>query len=125
MISSKCVTERIGAEKYTDAPPTTAFVGKGYFGNDTDASCGVANHTDAEVNAIQPLSSDKTMLKRRIDKLATSGSTAGQLGHGLGLVSAVAEVELPVPHGQRGGSLQRPGGGQRPGHARSCARSPC
>ncbi len=80
VISSKCVTERIGAEKYTDAPPSTAFVGKGYFGNDTDASCGVANHTDSEINAIQPLSSDKTKLKSLVDKLATSGSTAGQLG---------------------------------------------
>jgi Flp pilus assembly protein TadG len=79
-ISSKCVTERIGAQAYTDAPPTTAFVGKGYFGTNTDTSCGVANHTDAEVNSIQPLSSDKTMLKRRIDKLTTAGSTAGHLG---------------------------------------------
>jgi Flp pilus assembly protein TadG len=80
VISSKCVTERIGNEKYTDAPPTTAFVGKGYFGTDTDASCGVANYTDTEVNAIFPLSNDKTELKQRIDKLSTSGSTAGHLG---------------------------------------------
>jgi hypothetical protein len=79
-ISSKCVTERIGAEAYTDAPPSTAFVGKGYFGTNTDTSCGVANHTDAEVNAIFPLSSDKTELKQRIDKLETAGSTAGHLG---------------------------------------------
>ena len=77
-ISSKCVTERIGAQAYTDAPPTTAFVGKAYFGS-TD-TCGVANYSDAEVNSIQPLSNDKTMLKRRIDKLSTGGSTAGQLG---------------------------------------------
>ena len=79
-ISSKCVTERIGTEKYTDASPTTAFVGKGYFGTDTDTSCGVANHTDSEVNLIMPLSSDKTALKARIDKLETGGSTAGHLG---------------------------------------------
>jgi Flp pilus assembly protein TadG len=80
VISSKCVTERIGVQKYTDAPPTTAKLGKGYFGTDATTSCGVANHTDAEVNSIQPLSSDKTMLKRRIDKLSSAGSTAGHLG---------------------------------------------
>ncbi len=79
-ISSKCVTERTGTEAYTDAPPTTAKVGKGYFGTNTDTSCGVGNHSDAEVNSIQPLSKDTTMLKRRIDKLTTAGSTAGHLG---------------------------------------------
>ena len=56
------------------------LVGKGYFGTDANASCPVANHNDAEVNSVQPLSTDKTMLKRRVDKLVTSGSTAGHLG---------------------------------------------
>ena len=79
-ISSKCVTERTGSEAGTDAAPSTAFVGKGYFGTDADTSCAVANHTDPEINSIQPLSSDRTMLKRRIDKLETTGSTAGHLG---------------------------------------------
>ena len=81
-ISSKCVTERIGADAYTDAAPagTSTYVGKGYFGTNTNTSCGVGNYTDAEVNSIQPLSSDTTMLKRRIDKLVTGGSTAGHLG---------------------------------------------
>jgi hypothetical protein len=74
------VTERVGAEKYTDAPPTTAFVGKGYFGTNTNTSCPVANYSDPEVNAIFPLSNDKTELKQRIDKLSTGGSTAGHLG---------------------------------------------
>jgi Flp pilus assembly protein TadG len=78
--SSKCVTERVGPHASTDAPPSTAFVGKGYFGTNTDTSCGVANYADPEVNSIQPLSSDRTMLKGRIDKLATGGSTAGHLG---------------------------------------------
>ena len=35
---------------------------------------------DPEVNLIQPLTNDKTTLKRRIDKLTTGGSTAGHLG---------------------------------------------
>jgi Flp pilus assembly protein TadG len=104
LLSAKCVTERIGVNAYTDVAPTgtTSYVGKGYFGanlaaNTTDAndckahpstnakcedykSCGVANYTDPEVNAIMPLSKDKTELKSRIDKLQTAGSTAGHLG---------------------------------------------
>ena len=81
-ISTKCVTERIGNDAYTDAAPTgtSTYVGKGYFGTSTTTSCGVGNYTDTEVNSIQPLSNDTTMLKRRIDKLDTGGSTAGHLG---------------------------------------------
>ena len=76
------MTERIGADAYTDAAPagTSTYVGKGYFGTNTDTSCGVANYTDTEVNSIFPLTNDTTTLKRRIDKLTTAGSTAGQLG---------------------------------------------
>ena len=40
----------------------------------------MANYTDTEVNSIQPLTNDTAMLKRRIDKLQTGGSTAGHLG---------------------------------------------
>lgn len=81
-LSSKCVTERIGNDKYTDAKPagTSTYVGKGYFGTDTNTSCGVGNFTDAEINSVYPLTDDKDTLKRRIDKLSTSGSTAGHLG---------------------------------------------
>lgn len=81
-ISSKCVTERIGNDKYTDTAPTSTstYVGKGYFGTNADTSCGVGNSSDDEVNSIHPLSDDKEMLKRRIDKLTTAGSTAGHLG---------------------------------------------
>jgi Flp pilus assembly protein TadG len=82
VISSKSVTERIGTNAYTDVAPTgtSSYVGKGFFGTDTDTSCGVANFTDAEINSIYPLTDDKDTLKRRIDKLTTSGSTAGHLG---------------------------------------------
>ena len=79
-ISDKCVTERIGAQRYIDASPAQAPVGKGYFGTDSGSRCAVGQSNDAEVNTIQPLTSDKTTLKRRIDKLATGGSTAGHLG---------------------------------------------
>ncbi|MET0653307.1 MAG: pilus assembly protein TadG-related protein [Hyphomicrobiaceae bacterium] len=82
VISSKCVTERIGNDKYTDTAPTSTatYVGKGYFGTNTDTSCGVGNFADEEVNSVYPLSADKDTLKRRIDKLTTAGSTAGHLG---------------------------------------------
>jgi hypothetical protein len=81
-ISSKCVTERIGTDAYTDAAPadTTSYVGKGYFGTNTDTSCPVGNHSDAAVNRIMPLTKDKTALKEHVDKLTTAGSTAGHLG---------------------------------------------
>jgi Flp pilus assembly protein TadG len=81
-ISSKCVTERIGAYAYKDDAPTgsTTYVGKGYFGTNTNTSCAVANYTDAEVNSIFPLSESKSELKGRIDKLKSGGSTAGHLG---------------------------------------------
>ena len=82
MISDRCVTERTGSAAYTDAAPvgTSTYVGKGYFGTSTSTSCPIGNYTDNEVNSIQPLSSDITMLKRRIDKLVSGGSTAGHLG---------------------------------------------
>jgi len=65
----------------TRAPASTStYVGKGYFGSNTDTSCGVANFSDDEVNSVYPLSDDKDALKRRIDKLTTAGSTAGHLG---------------------------------------------
>jgi len=82
VISDRCVTERIGAQAYTDAAPvgTSTYVGKGYFGTNTTTSCPIGNYTDSEVNSIQPLSSDTTMLNRRISKLVSGGSTAGHLG---------------------------------------------
>jgi Flp pilus assembly protein TadG len=84
LISSKCVTERIGTNAYNDVAPVTStsntLVGKGYFGTNANTSCGVANYTDPEVNLIMPLTKDKTALKARIDKLSTGGSTAGHLG---------------------------------------------
>ncbi|MDO9473093.1 MAG: pilus assembly protein [Caulobacter sp.] len=67
---STCVSERTGAEAYTDAAPSTAFVGRNYAGSGNP--CPAAS--------IMPLSSDETALKARIDTLQASGSTAGQIG---------------------------------------------
>jgi hypothetical protein len=64
------VTERTGAEKYTDAPPSTAPVGFNYS-HYTGNPCPYG---------IIPLSSNKTTLKDAIDDLTSVGATAGQIG---------------------------------------------
>ncbi|HEY8571546.1 TadE/TadG family type IV pilus assembly protein [Phenylobacterium sp.] len=66
---SDCVTERTGAHAYTDAPVTTAYVGRHYT---VSGTC---------LNApVSPLSSDKAALKARVASFDTAGSTAGQIG---------------------------------------------
>lgn len=67
---SSCVSERTGAEAYTDAAPSTALVGRNYP-NSGNPCLGAS---------IVPLSSDKTSLKASIDTYKASGSTAGQIG---------------------------------------------
>jgi hypothetical protein len=82
--SSYCVSERIGNDKYTDAAPDAAArkVGPIYVSSSSNESsrCTLVNTSDLEVNAVMPLSSDKTELKQRIDKLTLAGATAGQIG---------------------------------------------
>lgn len=67
---STCVSERTGAQAYTDAGPGTAFVGRNYpsTGNPCPA------------NTIVPLTTDRTLLNNRISGLTASGSTAGHIG---------------------------------------------
>lgn len=67
---STCVSERTGTHAYTDAAPSTAFVGRNYpnSGNPCVGS------------AIVPLSSDKASLKSSIDGYTAAGSTAGHIG---------------------------------------------
>jgi Flp pilus assembly protein TadG len=84
-VSDRCVTERTGPSAYTDDAPNTEArkVGPAYLSNSNSAgNCGsmVVNTGDAEVNSIQPLTSDKALLKRRISKMAHGGGTAGQIG---------------------------------------------
>lgn len=84
-VSDRCVTERTGASAYTDDAPNTQArkVGPAYLSNSNSAgNCGsmVVNTSDAEVNTVQPLTSDKALLKRRVGKLAHGGGTAGQIG---------------------------------------------
>ena len=67
---SSCVTERTGAQAYTDAAPSTARVGRNYPGGSNPCLS----------DTIQPLSSDRTALKNRIDGFSAAGSTAGHIG---------------------------------------------
>ncbi len=68
---TECVTERIGAQAYTDAAVSANKVGRMYDAN--TAGCdGIA--------PIVPLTSDKTILHNTINNLVATGGTAGQIG---------------------------------------------
>lgn len=69
---SNCVTERTGAQAYTDASPTSAPVGRNYPMNETGNAC--------LASEIMPLSSSRPSLKSRINALTAVGSTAGHIG---------------------------------------------
>lgn len=66
-----CVTERTGAEAYTDAAPSAAPLGRHYTLN-AAVSC--------PATTLIPLSNDKTALKNAIDAVTATGTTAGQIG---------------------------------------------
>ncbi len=68
--SSTCVSERVGAERYTEARPSTAYVGRSYL--DSSNACPSA--------AITPLTASASTLKAKIDQMRGGGSTAGQIG---------------------------------------------
>jgi Flp pilus assembly protein TadG len=67
---STCVSERTGANAYTDVAPSTSPVGRLYL----------ANINTCPGAAIVPLSTNRTSLKATIDGLSATGPTAGQIG---------------------------------------------
>ncbi|MEO1205951.1 MAG: pilus assembly protein TadG-related protein [Pseudomonadota bacterium] len=67
---TSCVSERTGSERYTDAPPSQAYVGRVYTSN---GSC-------KPNKEIMPLTNDEQALRSRINSLPASGGTAGHLG---------------------------------------------
>ena len=67
---SNCVTERTGANAYTDVAPSTALVGRHY--PDSSGNC--------ITTSFMPLSSDKAALHTLINSLTDNGTTAGQIG---------------------------------------------
>lgn len=66
-----CITERTGADKYTDVAPSTAPLGRNYTLN-----AGVPCPTTTFI----PLTNNKTTLKNAIDAVTATGTTAGQIG---------------------------------------------
>lgn len=67
---SNCVTERTGANAFTDAAPSTTPLGRNYPSADNPCLG----------NTISPLSNNKSTLKSQIDKLSAGGSTGGHVG---------------------------------------------
>jgi Flp pilus assembly protein TadG len=67
---STCVTERSGAQAYTDAAPSVAPLGRNY----------PASGNPCLTNTITPLSSNKSALTTTINGLTASGSTGGHVG---------------------------------------------
>jgi Flp pilus assembly protein TadG len=72
-----CVVERTGTNKYTDVAPgsgkyvTALYKTNSWFGS----ACNLSTNEE-----LLPLSKNRTTLLNRIDKLQTSGMTAGHLG---------------------------------------------
>jgi len=67
---SDCVSERVGAQRYTDASPASAHVGLNY--PSTANTCPTAGVT--------PLTTDRSTLNARISSFQAAGSTAGHIG---------------------------------------------
>lgn len=67
---STCVSERTGPQAYTDAAPSTAYVGTNY----------PSSSNPCPSATIMPLTSDKAALKAQINSYTVGGSTAGQIG---------------------------------------------
>jgi len=81
-LSDYCVVERIGNYKYAEDGPGNGRYVQGHYvtattgsGNNMKGKCTVPANS-----AIQPLTSDTTLLKNKINSLSVSGSTAGHLG---------------------------------------------
>ncbi len=67
---TNCVSERTGANAFTDASPIVAPLGRNY----------AAPTNGCVAGQIMPLSSDKTALKASINAMTAGGSTGGHIG---------------------------------------------
>ena len=77
---NNCVSERIGAQAYTDAAPSAAPVGRNYTSIGTSAMGYSASTNTCLTSTVVPLTSDKDILHDAIDGLTATGSTGGQVG---------------------------------------------
>lgn len=88
---SGCVTERTGTNRYTETSASTSKVGRHYPANGSCLS-----------NTIVPLSSDRTMLKNRINAFTAIDGTAGQIGIGWGWYMVSPNFNSIWPSGSAG-----------------------
>jgi Flp pilus assembly protein TadG len=78
---SNCVSERSGADAFTDTAPSTTPLGYDYAATVAPPAITAASSANPCVGyTIQPLSSDKTSLHTLINSLTSGGSTGGQIG---------------------------------------------
>jgi Flp pilus assembly protein TadG len=97
-ISSNCVSERIGAQAYTDAPPSSALVGLNYPSS--------ANPCPGA--AIMPLTTDRSALNARIASFSAAGSTAGHIGLAWGWYMVSPNWGYLFPAASRGAAYGAP-----------------
>jgi Flp pilus assembly protein TadG len=95
--TSNCVSERTGAQRYTDASPATYKVGRNY------ASSG----NPCPSATIQPLTDNKTTLKNLITGLTVTGSTAGQIGLAWGWYTVSPNFNTLWPSNTAGPNVPR------------------
>lgn len=93
-----CVSERTGAQAYTDASPGSAHVGRVYppSGNPCPGA------------TIRPLSSDRAAIKSMIDDLTIVGSTAGQIGTAWGWYTIAPNFNNLWPSAPAAGAYNDP-----------------
>lgn len=96
-ISANCVSERVGAQAYTDVAPSTATVGRNY-----PASSGCPSA------AIMPMTTDRAALNARISSLAASGATAGHIGLAWGWYLVSPNWGYLYPSASRGAAYGAP-----------------
>lgn len=89
---STCVTERTGANAFTNAPPSTALMGRNYPATGNPCPAG---------NVVAPLSSDKTALTTYINGIQAAGSTGGHLGVAWGWYALTPEFGYLWPSANR------------------------
>lgn len=95
---STCVSERTGAQAYTDAAPTVSRVGL-IYPTSTNPCPGAA---------ILPLSTDRATINARIASFTAAGSTAGHIGLAWGFYLLSPEWGYMFPAASRGASYDAP-----------------
>ncbi len=95
---STCVSERLGAQRYTDAAPAGSLVGLNYPSSAN--TCPTAGVT--------PLTTDRTLLNARISAFQAAGSTAGHIGLAWGWYMVSPNWASLFPASSRGAAYNAP-----------------